>query len=257
MQWGTLNLGSQVLCMVNHDAKGWQAIAIGSILTVVVFSIPFLTFVLSPLLIIVHELGHTATNWIFGYPAIPALDFMFGGGVTLQSEARVPLIVGLVYAGFGYLFYRYWHHVAASRVVLAGAIAYSLCVVTPLQDLLILLMGHGFELGFAGIFLYRARSGYACRNEVERPIYGLLGLYFTVYDIRLTWGLLFDSDIRTTYEQGKGGILDHDLVRIARDYLHSPLSLAVGILLICTLLTPVMVLWIYSVQNRRPLSKIT
>jgi hypothetical protein len=236
--------------MVKHDSKGWQAIAIGAMLTIVVFSIPLLTFVLSPLLTIVHELGHTATNWIFGYPAIPALDFMFGGGVTIQSEERIPLIVGLVYAGFGYLFYRYWHHVTASRVVLVGAIAYSLCIVTPVQNLLILAMGHGFELGFAGVFLYRAWSGHACRNTAERPLYGLLGLYFVIYDIRLTWGLLFDLDMRAIYEEGKGGILDHDLVRIARDYLHSPLSLTVSILLICTLCTPVIVLWIHSVRHR-------
>jgi hypothetical protein len=241
--------------MVNHDFKGWQAIAIGAVLTVMVFSFPLLAFLLSPLLIIVHELGHTSTNWIFGYPAIPALDFMFGGGVTLQSEERVPFIVGLAYAGFGYLFYRYWHHVAASRALLVGAIAYSLCMITPLQNILILAMGHGFELGFAGIFLDRALSGNACRNALEQPLYGLLGLYFVVSDIRLTWGLLSDLEMRDIYEQGKGGILDNDLVRIARDYLHSSLSLPVSILLIGTILVPVVVLWRNSLQNRTPIAK--
>jgi hypothetical protein len=238
--------------MVNHDAKGWQAIAIGAALTFVVFSIPLLTFLLSPLTTIVHELGHAATSWIFGYPAIPSLDFIHGGGITHRSGARVPLIVGLVYAGFGYLFYRYWHHVAASRVVLVGAISYSLCFVMPLQGLLISAMGHGSELMFAGIFLYRAWSGYACRNAEERPLYGLLGLYLVVYDIRFTWGLLFDTELRDIYEQGKGGVLDNDLVGIARNYLHSSLALPVVILLFCTLLTPMITLWIYSQRNRFP-----
>lgn len=241
--------------MVNHDIKGWQAIAIGAVLTVVVFSIPLLAFLLSPLLIIVHELGHTSTNWIFGYPAIPALDFMFGGGMTFHSEERVTFIVGLVYAGFGYLLHRYWNHIAASRAVLAGAIAYSLCIVTPLQNLLILAMGHGFELGFAGIFLDRALSGNACRHALERPLYGLLGLYLLVSDLRLTWGLLYDIEMRDIYEQGKGGIVDNDLVRIAKDCLHSSLSLPVSLLLICTILVPVIVLWKDSLQNPRPIAK--
>jgi hypothetical protein len=236
--------------MVNHDLKGWQAIAIGAALTIAVFSMPLLVFLLSPLEIIVHELGHTAIGWIFGYPSIPSFDFIFGGGVTHKSAERVPFIVGLVYGGFGYLFYRCWHHIAASRIVLAGAIAYSLCLITPLQDLLILAMGHGFELIFAGIFLYRALSGYACRNAAERPLYGLLGLYFVVCDIRLTWGLLFDAELRDSYQQGKASIQDNDLVRIARDYLHSPLSLPVSILLLGALLVPIITLWIYSRRNR-------
>lgn len=225
------------------NPTGWRAIAIGAMLVVGVFCVPFLTFVLSPLLIMVHELGHTATNWIFGYPAIPALDFMFGGGITLQSEQRVPLIVGLIYAGFGFLLYRYWQHVALSRIFLAMAIAYTLCITTPLQNFLIVTMGHGFELIFAGIFLHRAVSGAACRNALERPIYALLGLYFVIYNLRFSWGLLFNEEQRAIYEQGKGDILDHDLVRVARDYLHLPLSMVVVIMLVCTLLTPAIVLW--------------
>ncbi len=241
--------------MVNHDFKGWQAIAIGAALTVVAFSIPLLTFLLSPLKTIVHELGHAATSWIFGYPAIPSLDFIYGGGITHQIGGRLPFIVGLVYAGFGYLFYRYWHHVTVSRIVLVAAIAYSLCFVIPLHELLILAMGHGSELVFAGIFLYRARSGYACCNAAEQPLYGLLGLYLVVYNIRLTWGLLFDAELRDIYEQGKGG-MDNDLVRIARDHLHSPLALPVSIFLFCTLLTPIITLWIYSQRNPFPNAKV-
>jgi hypothetical protein len=227
------------------DVLGWRAIASGLFLATLVLASQQVTFLLSPLITLVHELGHTCLSWMFGYPAIPAFDFINGGGVTMHSNERINIIVGLIYTAFGYFFYRYWHNHLTARILLAIALCYTLYAFTPLHEILILFMGHGSELIFSGIFLYRAMSGAGCRYSIERPLYAMLGFYLVAYDVRFTIGLLFDADIRDRYLQGKGGVLDNDLVRIAGEYLKTDLSVVVVLLLGCTLLAPAIAFLLY------------
>lgn len=226
------------------DQEGWKAIAAGIVLALLILASQQVTFLLSPLITLVHELGHTLTNWIFGYPAIPAFDFMHGGGVTFNVE-RMSFLIGLVYCGFGYLFYVYWQNHLTARVLLGVAIAYTVCAFTGIHDFLVVSMGHGFELIFAGIFMARAISGYACRYPIERPLYAMLAAYVTFYDIQFSWRLIFDQTTRAIYQQGKGGVIDHDLVRIARDVFNVDLTIAAGGMLLATLLTPLAVWGMY------------
>ena len=72
---------------------GWRAAGIGLVMALGLTWFPFLKFILSPLITIFHELGHTAVLWLFGYSAIPAFDFANGGGVTMSDLERSPLIV--------------------------------------------------------------------------------------------------------------------------------------------------------------------
>jgi len=226
------------------DREGWTAIASGIGLALLVLASQQVTFLLSPMITLVHELGHTLTNWIFGYPAIPAFDFLHGGGVTFQTQ-RLSFLIGLVYCGFGYLFYVYWHNYLTARVLLGIAVSYTVCAFTGIHDFLVVSMGHGFELMFAGIFIARAISGYGCRYSIERPLYAMLGAYMTIYDIRFSGQLIFDKTTRAIYEQGKGGVIDHDLVRIARDVFQVDLTVTASAMLLATVLMPLVVWWIY------------
>lgn len=242
--WVQANSSADLWVPQSIDREGWQAIAAGIVLALLIFASQQVTFLLSPLITLVHELGHTLTNWIFGYPAIPAFDFMHGGGVTFNVE-RMPFLIGLVYCGFGYLFYVYWQNYLTARVLLGVAIAYTLCAFTGIQEFWVVSMGHGFELIFAGIFMARAISGYACRYSIERPLYAMLAAYVIFYDLQFSWRLIFDQTTRAIYQQGKGGVIDHDLVRIARDIFNIDLSLVAGGMLLATLLTPLVVWGIY------------
>ncbi|WP_299405304.1 hypothetical protein [Acaryochloris sp. IP29b_bin.148] len=226
------------------DRAGWNAIAAGCGLAFLVLASQQVTFLLSPLITLVHELGHTLTNWIFGYPAIPAFDFMHGGGVTVQTS-RMPFLIGLIYGGFGCLFYIYWNNYLTARVLLGVVMAYTLCAFTGIHEFLVVSMGHGFELLFVGIFLVRAISGYGCRYAIERPLYAMLAAYMTIYDLQFSWRLMFDSAARALYEQGKGGVIDHDLVRIARDVFQVDLTATASIMLLATMLTPLMAWGMY------------
>src|SRR6185436_11151598 len=60
-----------------------RAVASGLALALIVYVVPLLRFVFHTLITLVHEHGHTISAWSFGIPAIPAFDFVYGGGVTL------------------------------------------------------------------------------------------------------------------------------------------------------------------------------
>ncbi|NCJ07439.1 hypothetical protein GS597_13160 [Synechococcales cyanobacterium C] len=235
----------QELPIQTLDRETWQVIAASLFLAVLIMLSSQVSFFVSVLITAIHELGHTAFAWLFGYPAIPAFDFLHGGGITFYTQQRWPVLVFILYFGLGYLLYRYRHNALMSRYVLGTLVLYSLCLLTQGQDILIAAMGHGFELLFAGIFLYRSLSGFACRHAIERPLYGMLGLFTVLYNLKFTQSLLFNPMFRAQYQEGKGGLLDHDLIRLARDYLHLPFNGVVGCFWLSSLLTPVGVFLLY------------
>jgi hypothetical protein len=218
--------------------------AAGLFLSLLLIASEQLSFFFSYLITVVHELGHTACAWFFGYPAIPAFDFMFGGGITMHGD-RYMIIVWLIYLGIGGLAYFYRRNRLTSRFLLGLIIAYTIFAFTAIHNMLFVIMGHGFELLFAGIFLYRALSGFGCRHAIEQPLYGMVGFFIVFYDVRFTWGLIADPIARAVYEQGKGGLLDNDLVRLARDYFHVDLSAIAWIFLICSALIPSLIFLLY------------
>lgn len=231
------------------DQTGWNTIAVGFVLAVLLLRLAPLAFLLSPLITVVHELGHAALAWCFGYFALPAFDFIHGGGITLQSNTRVAAIVLAIYAGFAFLFYRYRHNPLTSKVLAGTLITYCICAYTVIHHLLMIAMGHGFELLFAGIFLYRAASGAGCRHSIERILYSLLGCFVILYNVRFSYRLLTDLGTRTIYEAGKGGILDHDFVRLAHDYFNTELSVIVVIFLMACFATPIITFFIVRYRN--------
>lgn len=196
-------------------------------------------FVLSYLGVLVHELGHTALAWLFGYPAIPAFDFTYGGGVSLSFDRSTGVVVLLLALWVGLLgFYRKFPRV----LMLLGALfaLWVLLAVTPLHEPLTIAMGHGFELLFAGIFLFRAATGTACkRPQVERPLYGMVGWFLVLEQAAFAHGLVTDPGQRQLYADAKGGGHWMDFSRLARDYLGVSLETVAGIFLVACLLTPI------------------
>ncbi|UBF26315.1 hypothetical protein K9N68_33255 [Kovacikia minuta CCNUW1] len=230
------------------DQSAVNAIVASLLLAILLSSSDQVRFLLHPLITLVHELGHAFFAWIFGYFAIPAFDFIFGGGITFQSSERSMVIMGAIAAGFIYLFYRYRNNYLTSRILLGFTVIYSICAFTPIHEMLIKFMGHGFELLFAGIFLYQALSGFGCRSPIERPLYGMLAFFILFSDLRFAFGLITDPDVRATYEAGKGGLLDNDFVLLARDCFNVDLSIVVAFFLLCCFFTPVMTYLFFRYQ---------
>ena len=214
--------------------------AIGAFVGLVVFLIPPTRFVFSYLGTLIHELGHTVVAWAFGYPAIPAFDFRHGGGVSMHLSGRSAFLVLVCIAAWAYLIVRVKDRVRVRNLVLVAAGLYALAALTPLHQMLELAMGHGAELIFAGIFLYRALSGAAVvHGQLERVLYAACGTLLVLENVHLSWGLVSDVDVRTAYGMAKGGGNMMDLDRIAIDFLSVPVQTPAGLLLIASLVTPV------------------
>ncbi|HWP47865.1 MAG TPA: hypothetical protein VNM22_11940 [Candidatus Limnocylindrales bacterium] len=219
------------------EEEGWKALGIGLIFAGIILFFPFPTFVLSHFIILVHELGHALAAWLFGYPSIPAFDFNYGGGVAIQlQEKPVTWILFVIYALLGYLLYFYRKNLLTLTFLLTSLLFYTFSLFTSFHEILILFMGHGTELIFAGIFLYRALSGFACMTPVERPLYAFTGFFTVFYDIRFSYRLWTDPDYRTEYAEAKGGGDWMDFSRMAKDYLPIDLStMALFFFLLCFL----------------------
>ena len=204
------------------DRDAWVALGIGAGLAAVALAVPPIGFVIHVLMTVIHELGHTATAWLFASPAMPSFDLSYGGGVSLVL-ARQPLLVIAAYAVFAFLLFRARGDRADLVKWAVAAVLYSVAMFSPLRELLITAMGHGTELLFAGIFLHRALSGDQVLRSEERPLYAFLGLFILLYDARFAVDLMSSQAHREAYGDAKGGghWMDFDL--IANDHLHWPL----------------------------------
>lgn len=224
------------------DATGWRAAAIGTALAVATLLFPLLQMLIQYMVVLIHELGHAAAGWAFGFPSIPAFDFLFGGGVTSHG-ARAPWLVGLVVAGWIALVWQVREHTLLWRTGLAILGAYGLALITGADDVLIIAMGHGAELLFAALFLGRALTGVGCKIAAERPLYAWISVYIVLFDLRFAWDLATSAAARAEYGAAKGGGHWMDFSRLAGE-LGVPLeTVALSFLLLCLAPVPAAITW--------------
>ena len=228
--------------------EGWKALGIGLVLALILPRFPFLNFIFTPILTIVHELGHTVASWLFGYPAYPAFDFQYGGGVTVWNLEREPLIVLGVWVGVALLGHRLRAYRAAWVLLGLLGVGYLFAISGSGERLIVSAMGHGFELLFAGIFVYRAASGWGCKVPLERPLYAFLGLWMAFFVVGYAYNLASDPYERLQYQAGKRG-MESDLLAVAR-HLSISLAAVARTLLALALLPPVVSAIVASQRDR-------
>jgi len=221
------------------DREAWKSLGIGLILAVVILFIPFLSFVFRYLITLVHEIGHAVWGWLFGYPSIPAFDFSYGGGITMHQDRRIFIVI-IVYALFAGLFYLYRKNHLSLVVLLVIVALYTLAAFTSIHSIIILFMGHGTELIFGAIFLYRAMSGSSIVIDAERPLYGFLAFFIFFSDIGFAQRLITSATFRAEYEAAKGGGHWMDFTRIAEEFLKVKLSAVAVVFFFLCLITPVL-----------------
>lgn len=223
--------------------EGWLCFGGGFAVALLVFAFPFLRAVLSTFVTLVHEMGHAAAGWIFGYPSIPAFDFTYGGGVTLQQD-RALWILAAVAGAYGLLVHRAWEDTRL-RFVLIGIFAgYAVVAATRAHEAVIVAMGHGAELAFATLALHRALSGRGLRIPAERPLYGFLGWFIVLSCAVFAYELVTSEFHREMYEEAKGGGHWMDFSRLSAEFLGVSLrTVAAGFLALCVL-PPLASVWI-------------
>lgn len=230
------------------EKAGWQAIGIGFLLAIILRSFAILRILFHGFQVIVHEIGHAIAHWLFGYPAIPAVNILYGGGITI-SLGQSPLVLGLIYGCFAFFLY----HFRDSRrrfILLVGFVGiYTFFLLTPLSKILMIFMGHGMELIAIVICLYFAIGGYFCRLDIERPLYAMLGFFLLFSDWENFREIIFNPDFREFYEQGIGGVIDNDFVILSRDYFNVDLSIVAGVFLVGCFFTPLVAFLLFRYEK--------
>ena len=220
------------------ESAAWKSLGGGLALTVFILFIPFLSYIFHYLLILVHEFGHAIAGWLYGYPSVPAFDFVYGGGVT-PYQSRKMIIVIVVYLLFASLFYLYRKKPFTLVFLLIIVGLYTVFALTSGHQVIILFMGHGFELLFAIVFLYRAFSGSSIIVPIERPLYAFLGFFIVFMDIRFAHRLMTSAAFRADYGAAKGGGHWMDFSRIAHEFFNVELTSAAAFFFVLCVLTPI------------------
>lgn len=220
------------------DRQEWLMLLVGPVVALVCLAIFWFSWILGTFRTLVHEMGHAIFGWGFGYPSLPAFDFLWGGGVTLHIDRSTALLV-LIYLGFAGLVYMYRKNTTTVIVLVVVALLHALFSFTDVHSVIILFMGHGTELIIGGLFIYRSLSGRAIVHPAERPLYAVIGFFLIFSDISLGFSLLTSPDARAEYLAAKGGDMDMDFIRIARDHLHVKMNSVVFVFLLCSVIAPV------------------
>jgi hypothetical protein len=217
----------------------WIMLLVGPGVALICMAIFWFNWILGTFRTLVHEMGHAIFGWAFGYPSLPAFDFLWGGGVTLHIDRSKALLI-LIYIGFAALIYLYRKNTATTIFLVVVAVSHAIFSYTDFHSVIILFMGHGTELIIGGLFIYRSLSGRAIVHPAERPLYAVIGFFLIFSDIALGFSLLTSPDARAEYLSAKGGDIDMDFIRIARDHLRVKMSSVVLFFFFCSVIAPVL-----------------
>lgn len=206
-----------------------RILGFGLVAAIVIYAIPFTRFVLSAMVTLFHELGHAVFAWVLGYPALPAFDFVYGGGFTHYGAFRLPIAIGIasLFAWGGWIFRRNPRTLA----VLGVLFALWLLAVTAewRRELVMASAGHVFEFVLAGILFYQSLAGVGWKNPaLERPLGAFIAFFVQIHSMAFALKLRGDPDFLAWYREGKGGMLMNDLEQVDLDlFIHTGIRLQI------------------------------
>jgi len=211
----------------------WIYLGIGAITAPIFALTPLLGFMGWFLGSLVHEMGHSIVAWFFGMPAFPAIS-LEGHAVSMHSDQSLFLAFA-VWAGLGALaWYRLEGRARWIALGLVGAI-YPALAFTPAKECLHLLAGHGGELAFATLCLWKTLDGGFTESRLERGLYGTVGWYLLGSNAILCVRLVASASSREWYGENGSFGLTNDMIRVAEDVLGWSLPAVAGLVLLVAL----------------------
>lgn len=235
------------------SARGepWLYLAIGLVSAPVFAWTPILQYMGWFLASLVHEMGHAAFAWLCGMPAIPAIS-LAGHAAAVHQEQSLVLALAIACA----LAAASWHFLSGrTRWVAMALVAvlYPAIVFTDAKELLHLVAGHGGELAFATLCLWKTLDGGFTESKLERALYGTVGWYLLGKNLVLCCGLMMSPAVRAEYQQNGSFGLTNDYIRAAEDVLSWRLESVALLMLVAGLLVlpAALALWRMSVAARR------
>ena len=213
---------------------GWRYLIVGMVLALAFTLAPWLRFMGWFLGSLFHETGHVAFSWFVGCPAWPAISLR--GHAAAFHQPQNAVVLALLGLGLGAGVLIAWQNRRHLGLAIALLLLWPLVTfVDGLREVGFLLSGHLGELVFAGVFLWRARTGSAIEHEAERPLYACVGWFLLARNIVLTGALTFTESARSLYMTNGSFGLTNDYVRVAGNWLHVPLQAVTGFMLLIAL----------------------
>ncbi len=214
----------------------WLFLGLGLVLAPVFQLTPMLGFMGWFLASLAHEMGHSALAWACGMPCIPAIS-PEGHAAAVHGE-QMPFLAGMLVLAVVQFLARRLHGTRRIVAIAVFVAAYGLLAFTPLRELAFLLAGHGGELAFATLCLWKALDGGFTQSRAERLAYSVLGWFLAGKNLLLFAGLATRASSRAHYAENGSFGLTNDLIRVAEEvlgwrlesvaWLGVPCALAVG-----------------------------
>jgi hypothetical protein len=213
----------------------WFYFGLG-IVTAPVFALtPMLKFMGWFIASLVHEMGHAAMAWTFGMPSIPAIS-LAGHAAAVHGEQQV-FLVAMVILALAMGAWK-WLEGAPRWIALALVlVVHPLLAFTSGKDFLFLLAGHGGELVFAILALWKALDGGFTDSKLERALYGTVGWFLVGKNVFLCFGLMTSASARAHYDENGSFGLTNDYLRLAHDSIGCSLEAVAALMLLASVLT--------------------
>ncbi len=244
---------TQRVAAVPSRAEPWMYLAIGLVTAPIFAWTPILQYMGWFLASLVHEMGHAALAWFCGMPAIPAISLAGHAAAVHQEQSTfLALAIATAFGAAAWHFLRGRTRIVAIALV---AVLYPTIAFTGVKELLFLFAGHGGELVFATLSLWKVLDGGFTKTALERALYGTVGWYLLGKNAFLCFGLMTSAMSRAHYEQSGSFGLTNDYIRAAEDVLSWRLeSVALLMLVACLLVLPAAFgLWRISLRAREEL----
>jgi hypothetical protein len=208
---------SEPIELASDPREPWIYLGIGAITAPIFALTPLLGFMGWFLASLVHEMGHSAVAWLFGMPAFPAIS-LEGHAAAVHSDQSLFLAL-LVWAALATAAWRFLAGRARWIAIGIVAVLYPALAFTRAGECLQLLAGHGGELAFATLALWKTLDGGFTESRLERGLYGTVGWYLLGKNVILCGGLLLSSSSREGYAENGSFGLTNDMIRVAEDVL--------------------------------------
>lgn len=184
---------------------------------------------------LVHEMGHAGFAWVCGMPAIPAIS-LAGHAAAVHGEQSTALAL-FVLGGLLFLGWKFLEGRARIVAMVVVAIVQPTLAFTHAKDLVFLLSGHGGELAFATLALWKALDGGFTSSKLERGLYGTVGWYLVGKNVFLCVGLMTSAGSRAHYAANGSFGMTNDYIRAAEDVLGWRLESVALFMLVASLAT--------------------
>jgi hypothetical protein len=232
------------------ELEPWLYLGMGALTAPLFAWTPFVGFMGWFLASLVHEMGHAAFAWFCGMPAVPAIA-LDGHAAAMHGEQSL-FLVAMIALTLGVVAWRFLRGVPRAVALALIAVAYPALVLSGAKEVLHLLAGHGGELAFATLALWKTLDGGFTRSRAERTLYGTVGWFLLGKNVRLCWLLMHSESAGADYMSNGSFGMTNDYLRVAEDILYWRLeSVALLMLVVALCVLPAAILgWRLSKKLR-------